>query len=106
VDKDFVLPPLGTSGLVETFFIVASTDLQRVSIMLDRIRAQVGAVPRLKASGTLQVTAEIIPVPPAADMRSLEQQIRGVADHVTEIIQRALTSKQNFTEKENHKRAN
>ena len=106
VDKDLVLPPLGSSGPVETFFVVASTDMRRVSIMMDRIRAQVGAVPKLKASGTLQVTAEIIPVLPAADLRNLEQQIRGVADHVTEIIQRGLTSKQNLTEKENHKHAN
>ena len=27
-DKDLVLPPMGTSGTTETFFVVASTDLQ------------------------------------------------------------------------------
>jgi hypothetical protein len=106
VDSDFVLPRLGSSGPVETFLIVASTDMQRVSIILERIRAQVGALPRLKASGSLRVTAEIIHVSPEADLRNLEQQLRSVADHVTEIIQRGLTSKRDFTEKENHKYAN
>jgi hypothetical protein len=101
VDKDLVLPPMGTSGAVETFFVVASTDMERVGIMMDRIRDQVGALPQLKASGTLRVAAEPIPGPPTADARTLEQQVWGVADYVTEAIQQGLWSKQNFTEKEN-----
>ena len=105
VDKDLVLPRMGTSGPVETFFVVASTDMKRVSIMMDRIRDQVGALPQLKASGTLRATAEMIPGPPAADPRTLEQQVWGVADYVTGIIQQGLWSGQHFTEKENHKNA-
>jgi signal transduction histidine kinase len=101
VDKDLVLPPMGTSGAVETFFVVASTSMDRVSIMMDRIHDQVGALPQLKASGILRVTAEPIPGPPAADPRTLEQQVWGAADYVTEVIQQGLWSKQNFTEKEN-----
>ncbi len=45
VDKDLVLPPMGTSGPVETFFVVASSDMERVGIMMDRIRDQVGSLP-------------------------------------------------------------
>ncbi|MGD0793358.1 MAG: hybrid sensor histidine kinase/response regulator [Terriglobales bacterium] len=105
VDRDLVLPPMETIGAVETFFVVASTDMEGVSIMMDRIRDQVGALPQLKTSGTLRVTAEKIPGPPAADPRTLEQQIWGVADYVTEIIQQGLWSKHNFVEKENHKNA-
>jgi len=105
VDKDLVLPVTGTSGPVETFFVVASTDMERVSILMDRIRDQIGAIPRLKAGGTLRVTAEKIPDPPAADARTLEQQVWGVADYVTEVIQHGLGSKQNLTEKENHENA-
>jgi signal transduction histidine kinase len=101
VDKDLVLPPMGTSGAVETFFVVACTDMERVGTMMDRIRDQVGALPQLKASGTLRVAAEPIPGPPTADARTLEQQVWGVADYVTEAIQQGLWSKQNFTEKEN-----
>jgi signal transduction histidine kinase len=105
VDKDLVLPAMGTSGLVETFFVVASTGMNCVSIMMDRIRDQVGTLPQLKASGTLRVTAEAIPGPPAADPRTLEQQVWGVADYVAGVIQQGLWSKPNFTEKENHKNA-
>jgi signal transduction histidine kinase len=102
VDKDLVLPPMGTSGAVETLFVVASTDMEGVSIMMDRIRDQVGALLKLKASGTLRVTVEMIPGLPAADPRIVEQQVRGVADCVTEIIQQDLGSKQDFSVKERH----
>lgn len=107
VDKDLVLPPMGTSGPVETFFVVTSTNMERVSIMMDRIRDQVGALPKLKASGTLRVTAEpiVTPGPPAADPRTVEQQVWGAADYVTAIIQQGLWSRPNFTEKENQENA-
>lgn len=101
VDKDLVLPPMGTSGPVETFYVVASTDMQKANIMMNRIREQVGGLPQLKASGTLRVTVEPIPGPPAADPRTLEQQVWGAADCVTEIVQRGLWNKSNFTQKEN-----
>ncbi len=105
IDKDLVLPPMEASGAAETFFVVASTDMKRVDIMMERIREQVGALPKLKASGTLRVTAEAVPRPPAADPRTLEQQVWGVADCVTELIQQGLGSRQHFTEKESHQNA-
>ena len=73
--------------------------------MMDRVRDQVGALPQLKASGTLRLTAEPVPAPPAADPRTLEQQIWGVADYVTGVIQQGLWSRKNFTEEENHENA-
>ncbi|MGA7557411.1 MAG: hybrid sensor histidine kinase/response regulator [Terriglobales bacterium] len=93
VDKDLVLPPMETSGAGQTFFVVASTDMERVNIMLNRIRDQVGGLPKLKSSGTLRLTAEAFPGPPAVDPRTLEQQVWGVADAVTELIQHGLRSK-------------
>jgi hypothetical protein len=90
VDKDLVLPPTASSGPVETFFVVASTDMERVGIMMDRIRGQVGALAQLQSSGTLRVAAEPIPAPPAADPRTVEQQVWGVADYVTGIVQQDL----------------
>ncbi len=105
VDKDLVLPPMGARGAVETFFVVASTDMERVNIMMDRIREQVGGLPKLKASGTMRVTAEMVPAPPAGDSMTLEQQVWSVADYVSGIIQMGLESKTNFTEKENHEYA-
>jgi len=105
VDKDLVLPVTGSSGPVETFFVVASTDMEQVGIMMDRIRDQVGAVPKLKTSGTLCVSAEMIPGRPDSDPRTLEQQVWGIADYVTEVIQHGIEKKQNAIEKENHKNA-
>ncbi len=93
VDKDLVLPPMESSGAGETFYVVASTDMEKVNIMMERIRDQVGGLPKLKSSGTLCLTAEPIPRPPAADPRTLEQQVWGVADAVTELIQQSLRSK-------------
>jgi signal transduction histidine kinase len=106
LDKDLVLPAMGTSGPVETFFVVASTDMERVSIMMDRIHDQVGALPQLKASGTMRVTAEMIPGSPDADSRTLEQQVWAVADHVTDAIQQGLWSTHNRTDKEKRNDAN
>ena len=101
VDKDLVLPPMGTGGPVETFFVVASTDMARVGVMMDRIREQIGSLPKLKASGTLRVTAEPIPGPTAGDPRTPEQQVWGIADYVGEMIQQDLGNRSS-KEKENH----
>jgi hypothetical protein len=98
VDKDLVLPPMGGGRPATTFFVVASTNMEQVGILMERIRHQVGALPKLRASGTLRVTAEMVPTPPPGDPRPLEQQILDVADRVTGIIQRGLWRKQNFTE--------
>jgi signal transduction histidine kinase len=108
VDKDLVLPPMETGGAEETLYVVASTDMENVNIMAERIRNQVGGLPKLKASGTLQVMVEKIPDPPANDPRTVEQQVWGVADCITEIIQKTLASKQHFNEvneKEKEKQA-
>jgi sigma-B regulation protein RsbU (phosphoserine phosphatase) len=106
VDKDLILPPMATSGPIEALFVVASTDMERVGILMDRIRDQVGSLPPLKATGTLRVSAEVIPGPPAADSRTLEQQVWDVADFVTENIQQELWNKPNQNQKENTAYAN
>jgi len=92
VDKDLVLPPMELSGTTETFFIVASTSMEKVGTMLERIREQVGEFPKLKASGTISVSAEPIPGPSPRDGRTLEQQVWGVGDCVREMIQRRPAS--------------
>jgi hypothetical protein len=79
--------------------------MEQVSILMDRIRDQIGSLPRLKAGGSLRVTAEKIPAPPATDVRIVEQQVWGIADYVTEVIQQDLGSKENFSEKEKHENA-
>jgi len=108
VDKDLVLPPTGTSGPVETFFVVASTDMEKVTIMTERIQTQVGALAPLRSMGTVRVAAERVPRPPAAESMTIEQQVWAIADRVNEMIQQDLGQKQhametqiaNVTEKE------
>jgi len=97
IDKDLVLPAMGTAGPAETFFVVASTDLERSNIMMNRIRGQLEACPGLKDGGTLQVNAEAVVLPSSQKARSGAEQVREVADRVTEMIMANLGCKQNFT---------
>jgi Histidine kinase-, DNA gyrase B-, and HSP90-like ATPase len=86
LDKDLVLPPMGTSGTTESFFIVASTDLQRSGIMTTRIREQLERVPDLKAKCTLTITAVPVEVPSASGNGTVKQQVQSVADCVSQMI--------------------
>jgi signal transduction histidine kinase len=102
VDKDLVLPPMGTSGPNEKFFVVASTDMERVNIMLTRVREQIGALPQLQTSATLRVTANPVLLAPTAEVQTVEQQVQAVADQVSEMVLLELGCKQNFSEEESH----
>jgi signal transduction histidine kinase len=95
LDKDVVLPPLGSAGPAETFFVVASTDMERVEIMLTRIREQVGRCDDLPSSGTLTASAMPIPLPNADAAHTLDAEVQAVAHTVTEMVMRALNFKQN-----------
>ena len=90
VDKDLVLPPMGGSAAGQTFFVAASTDLERSGIMMARIRGQLERDQELKASATLVISA--VPVDyaaPPADA-SLDQQVQTVASRITEIIMASM----------------
>lgn len=95
LDKDLVLPPMTASGAEQTFFVVASTDLNRAEIMMARIREQMAKLAELKASGEFEVSASAVPLPDPAAGHSLEQQVREVADRVTEMAWAALGPKLN-----------
>src|SRR5271169_784433 len=85
LDKDLVLPPMGTSATTETFFVVASTDLQRSGIMTTRIREQLELLADLKNKCTLTITT--LPVElPSENPGTLEQQVQVVAACVTRMI--------------------
>jgi len=80
LDKDLVLPAMGTSGAAETFFVVASTDMPRSGIMTARIREQLERVPDLKAKCSLTIMAAPIELPSnisgqTFSSQSLEQQV-------------------------------
>ena len=105
VDKDLVLPAMSKSGPEETFFVVASTDMEHADIMLTRVNEQLGALAQLKATGTVQVTARPVGLE-ASFMESgetpmkLEGQVQAVADRVTEMIKQQIAGKPGFMPKE------
>jgi signal transduction histidine kinase len=86
LDKDLVLPPMGTSATSETLFVVASTDLQGSGAMTMRIREQLERLGNLKGKCMLTVTAVLIELPPHNSGADLEQQVQNVADRVTQMI--------------------
>src|ERR1700722_2243252 len=86
LDKDLVLPPMGTSATTETFFVVASTDLQSSGIMTTRIREQLERVPDLKTKCTLTMTTVPVELPSAGEAIALPEQVQSVADCVTKMI--------------------
>ena len=98
LDKDLVLPPMNTTGPVETFFVVASTDMERSAIMIARMRELLERIPGLSTSGVLTITAT--PLNLEADdfggdssSVSLEQQVQTVASRVTDIVVQNLSHK-------------
>jgi signal transduction histidine kinase len=86
LDKDLVLPPMGTSGTTETFFVVASTDMQRSGTMTTRIREQLERLSELKAKCTLTITTLPVELPSDNPGGNLQEQVQRVADRVTQMI--------------------
>jgi hypothetical protein len=86
LDKDLVLPPMGTSGTTETFFVVASMDLQNAGIMTTRIRKQLERVSELSSKCTLTITAVPVEFSSGNAEATLEQQVQTVAACVTQTI--------------------
>ena len=85
LDKDLVLPPMGTSGTTESFFVVASTDLERSGIMTTRIREQLERVSDLKTKCSLTITT--VPIEfQATGAETIQLQVQAVADSVSRMI--------------------
>ncbi len=93
LDKDLVLPVTGNVGPTETLFVAASTDMERVEIMMKRIREQLEAGPGFKTAGILKVSASAVPLPAAENGAGLEALVQAVADRITEMAQLTLASK-------------
>jgi signal transduction histidine kinase len=94
LDKDLVLPPMGTSGASETFFVVASTDLQQSGVMTARMREQLERGADLKAKCALTISTLPIELPPDSPTGTLEQQVQSVADRVSQMIMTTMERKQ------------
>ncbi len=93
LDKDLVLPVTGSTGTRETFFVAASTDLERAEIMMKRIREQLEAGAGFKDAGVLKVSASEVLLPSREDGRPLEELVKAVAERISETAMLALGSK-------------
>lgn len=105
IDKDLVLPAVGSNGPKEICYVVASTDMERVNIMISRVAEQLGALPHLKSTGTIHAEAKPIVLAFTGKEKSLEQQVQSVADKVTEMIVADIAGEQEFLGREKQKDA-
>ncbi|HEX6803947.1 MAG TPA: hybrid sensor histidine kinase/response regulator [Terriglobales bacterium] len=87
LDKDLVLPPIAVGGPRQRFFVVASTDMVRVSIMGRRIREVIDKVTDWKIAGSFEISSLPIALPPGEV--PLQQQIDAVAERVAEMVRSA-----------------
>ena len=99
LDKDLVLPPMGISGATETFFVVASTDMDRSGIMTTRIREQLERMSDLKAKCSLTITSIPLDLPSDHVAKDVAQQVQAVADSVTQAIMASVERKLSFAAK-------
>ena len=92
-DKDLVLPVTGSHRGGETFFVAASTDMERAEIMMKRIREQLEAGAGFKGMGILKVSATAVELPSREEGKPLAELVGVVADRITETVMLALGSK-------------
>jgi hypothetical protein len=93
LDKDLVLPPMVAYGAVETFLVVAATDLQQSEIMTTRIRKQLQRVPQLQSKCALAISTLPIELPDERG-KTVEQQVQTLANCVNEMILKNMDRKQ------------
>ena len=105
IDKDLVLPAMATNGPEDTFYVVASTDMEHVNIMIARIVEQIGELTRVKSTGTARASARPVEFP-AMPEKPLEQQVAQVADAITGLVLTDLRTMNGFNQKENYANAN
>jgi hypothetical protein len=93
LDKDLVLPPMWESGASETFFVVASVDMEHAGIMTTRIRKLLERIPDLTAKSTLTITSAPVELGLFDSSQSLEMRVERVAGRVTEMIMASIGRK-------------
>ncbi len=103
-DKDLVLPPMGATGSAETFFVVASTDLERSTVMITRIREQLERIPGVNTKGALNLSAS--PIDPVPEAGPLTQQVQTLAAQVGASILQSMSGKQMYAKSKQTSDAN
>jgi len=96
LDKDLVLPPMGATGSVENFFIVASTDMEHSPIMTTRIREQLEKIPGVSAKGALTIEASAVELTPIDPAIAMDQQVQAIASRISAMILQSMSGKQMY----------
>jgi hypothetical protein len=86
LDKDLVLPPMGDSGASETFYVVASLNMEHAGAMTARIRAQLDKIADLKSKSTMTITCAPVELETLAPLPPMPRQVGAVAQQVTDMI--------------------
>ncbi len=90
LDKDLVLPPIGSTSPTETFFVVASTDIEHSGAMITRVREQLSRVRELAAKATVTITTSAVEISPPVPGEDLKQQVERIAERVNAMVLRAM----------------
>jgi signal transduction histidine kinase len=93
LDKDLVLPAMGTSGASEIFFVVASTDLQQSGVMTARIRELFDRSADLKSKCALTIGVVPVEIPAVQAGETLGQQVEAVSGNVSQMILKSMERK-------------
>jgi len=81
---------MSSTGPAQTYFVVASTDMQHVPIMMARIRGQLEKLEELNTQAEFELAALEIPLSDLPREHSLQQQVEKVAEIVTIMTQAAM----------------
>jgi len=90
LDKDLVLPPIGSTSPTETFFVVASTDIEHSGAMITRVREQLSRVRELAAKATVTITTSPVEISLPVPGEDLKQQVERIAERVNAMVLHAM----------------
>jgi signal transduction histidine kinase len=84
--KDVILPPMGTSGRGEAFWIVASADESGANVLAQRIRDRLERSEEAKAGESFKVSVAAVQLPSLGTNKPLESLVQEVADVISGMI--------------------
>ena len=84
--KDLILPPLGTPGHGESFWIAASADPSGANVLAQRIRDRLERSEEAKAGATSKVSVAAVQLPSPGTTQPLETLVQEVADVISGMV--------------------
>lgn len=82
---DLLLPTSARERRHDSFFILASTDLEHARLLLQRIRERLSRLPELRSPATVMVSAKAIWLPTRSGENSMQELAAQVAERITRL---------------------